>query len=134
MNKAEFDQVVGLAHLLEKYMPQIIGAGRSKSIGFSDEDKKVWDSYFETLIKPEILPDGKVFSTSGNDSKAGVGLDGRGYRDEFLQLLMQCYKYLYLALSSGRFFWSIAAGMCRMGRKMIRGRRIYGESYRTGKG
>lgn len=115
MNKTEFDQVVGLAHLLEKYMTQIIGAGRSKSIGISDEDKKVWDSYFESLIKPGILPDGKVFHAMGNDSNYGVGRDGVAYRDEFLQLLMQCYKYLYLALSSGEIFlehsgWEVSDG------------------------
>lgn len=115
MNKAEFDQVVSLTHFLEKYMQQFIDAGRSKTIGFSEEDQKKWNGYFKALIEPEVLPDGKVFDAAGNHSNYGIGLDGTGYRDEFFQLLMQCYKYLYLALSSGEIFlehngWYVSDG------------------------
>lgn len=115
MNKLEFDQVVGLAHFLEKYTQQAMGADKNKLIRFSEEDKQKWNSYFEALVKPGILPDGKAFSSSGNDSNYGVGRDGECYRDEFLQLLMQCYKYLYLALSSGEIFlkykgWDLSDG------------------------
>lgn len=115
MNKLEFDQVVELTHFLEKYTKQVMDTDRTKLIQFSGEDKKKWDSYFETLIKPGILPDGMAFGNFSNDSNYGVGRDGAGYRDEFLQLLMQCYKYLYLALSSGEIFlkykgWGMSDG------------------------
>lgn len=104
MNKLEFDQVVGLTHFLEKYTQQMMDAGKNKVINFSDTDKKIWDSYFETLIKPGILPDGMAFHMPNNDTNIGIGSDGAASREEFLQLLMQCYKYLYLALSSGEVF------------------------------
>ena len=121
MNKKEFDQIVHLTHFLEKYTQQAIDAGRTNTFPFSEEDKKLWNSYFEMLIKPGILPDGMAFGEpkaipSGkmpdgmafgepnNDTNIGVGKDGVCHRDEFLQLLMQCYKYLYTALSSGEVF------------------------------
>ena len=104
MNKKEFDQVVNLTHFLEKYTQKAIDAGRNKTFPFSKEDKKLWDAYFEMLIKPGILPDGMAFGEPTNDTNIGVGKDGECYRDEFLQLLMQCYKYLYTALSSGEVF------------------------------
>ncbi len=104
MNKIEFDQVVGLTHFLEKYTQQAMDAGRDRTITFSETDKKIWNSYFEALIKPGILPDGISFHQPNNDTNLGIGRDAEGYRDEFLQLLMQCYKYLYLALSSGEIF------------------------------
>ncbi len=104
MNKIEFDHVVGLTQLLDKYTQQFMDAGKDKIIRFSDSDKKIWDSYFETLIKPGILPDGMAFHAPNNDTNIGIGSDGAGSREEFLQLMMQCYKYLYLALSSGEIF------------------------------
>lgn len=113
MNKKEFDQVIYLTQLLEKYRQQAIDIGRDKTLSFSEEDKKLWDLYFEMLIKPGVLSDGVAFGEPNNDSKVGIGTDGLFYRDEFLQLLMQCYKYLYMALSSGEVFlkyknWYIA--------------------------
>ncbi len=104
MNKLEFDQVVSLTHFLEKYTQQMMDAGKDKVITFSSEDKNTWDTFFETLINPGILQDGMAFHTPCNDTKVGIGSDGACYREEFLQLLMQCYKYLYLALSSGEIF------------------------------
>ncbi len=104
MNKKEFDQIVHLTHFLEKYTQQAIDAGRTNTFPFSEEDKKLWNSYFEMLIKPGILPDGMAFGEPNNDTNIGVGKDGVCHRDEFLQLLMQCYKYLYTALSSGEVF------------------------------
>ncbi len=104
MNKREFDQVVDLTHFLEKYTQQAINTGRNKTSAFSDEDKKTWDLYFKMLIKPGILPDGMAFGQASNDTNVGIGSDGQFYLDEFMQLLMQCYKYLYTALSSGEVF------------------------------
>lgn len=38
------------------------------------------------------------------EATKGVGNDARAYRVEYYQLLMQCYRYLYFALSSGEIF------------------------------
>ncbi|MEY8322232.1 hypothetical protein AAK894_14360 [Lachnospiraceae bacterium 46-61] len=104
MNKKEFDQIVDFTHFLEKYTQQAMNSNRNKTFSFSEEDKKIWNLYFEMLIKPGILPDGMAFGEPNNDTNVGIGKDGQCYRDEFLQLLMQCYKYLYTALSSGEVF------------------------------
>ena len=103
MNKKEFDQVVSLAHFLEKYTQTAINC-RTKTFSFSAEDKQVWNAYFEMLIKPGILADGMAFGKENNNVPEGIGNDGAAFGDEFFQLLMQCYKYLYNALSSGEVF------------------------------
>lgn len=104
MDKKVFDQVVNLTHFLEKYTQQAGSIGRDKTFAFSKEDQKTWELYFEMLVKSEILSDGMAFGESNNDTKVGIGKDGACYSDEFFQLLMQCYKYLYTALSSGEVF------------------------------
>lgn len=103
MNKKEFDQVVGLACFLERYTAQATPC-RDKTFSFSKEDQLIWKGYFETLIKPGILPDGMAFGKPDNNCPDGIGTDGAAFSDEFFQLLMQCYKYLYKALSCGEIF------------------------------
>lgn len=113
MNKKEFDQIVHLTQFLETYTQQTMKSDRNKTLSFSEEDKKKWGLFFEMLIKTNVLPDGTAFGEPNNDTNVGIGKDGVFYKDEFLQLLMQCYKYLYRALSSGEVFlkyknWQIA--------------------------
>lgn len=60
-----------------------------------------WIGYFRRLILTDILVDGKAFGEPTNDTHLGIGSDGCCVAAEYYQLLMQCYKYLYLALASG---------------------------------
>ena len=103
MNKREFDQVLDLTHFLEKYEEKAKDA-RNKTFAFQKSDMNLWKSYFEALIKPGVLRDGMAFGAENNNTNLGIGIDGECYSDEFYQLLMQCYKYLYMALSSGEIF------------------------------
>lgn len=112
MNKLEFDRVAGLAHLLEPYRHKLPTVD-TETFSLSKEDMPLYQTYFEQVILPKVLEDGIAFGLPDNDCKNGVGSDGHAYRVEYYQLLMQCYRYLYLALSSGEVFlkhsgWLIA--------------------------
>ena len=103
MNKKIFDEVVGLTHLLEKYIPKL-PADDKRTINIEAEDRPLWDKYFKELILTDVLDDGKAFGQKDNNTHYGIGTDAAGSRSEFFQLLMQCYRYLYHALSAGEIF------------------------------
>lgn len=112
MNKKTFDEVVNLAHFLEKYSEKA-HSSRNITFKFEETDMQSWQYFYTTLIEPGILPDGTAFGSTDSKTKLGIGDDGTCYGDEFFQLLMQCYKYLYYALSAGEVFlehtgWEIA--------------------------
>lgn len=104
MNKQEFDLVRGLAALLEKYIPEIQSKKADEGYTFLDDDKALWMSYYEKLILTDVLMDGKAFGAKSNNTHLGIGKDATFVSAELYQLLMQCYKYLYNALSSGEIY------------------------------
>mgnify|MGYP003400144465 CR=1 FL=1 len=104
MNKQEFDNVRTLANFLERYTSVAQKTATSKTFTFSVEDMPIWLGYYESLILTNVIPDGCAFNQKTNDTNYGVGNDGCCRREEFYKLLMQCYKYLYNALSSGEIF------------------------------
>lgn len=112
MDKFTFDKVVGLTHLLEKYIPKL-PADDQHTLDIAAEDRQAWNTYFQELILTNVINDGKAFGQKDNNNQYGIGNDASGYRVEYYQLLMQCYRYLYQALSAGEVFlkfdhWRIA--------------------------
>lgn len=103
MNKETFDQVRGLAQLLYNHVGEVPKNDQDLWT-VPAADRPQWDTWFRKLILTNILPDGTAFGAETNDHNLGMGTDAKGYRSEFYQLLMQCYRYLYLALSSGEVF------------------------------
>lgn len=104
MNKQEFDQVRKLTAFLERFIPEVKKKNAEEIFEFSEEDKVLWDTYFKELILTNVLADGTAFGAKSNNSNLGIGTDGSCYPAEFYQLLMQCYKYMYLALSAGEIY------------------------------
>lgn len=103
MNKQEFDAVRGLIAFLERFLPEVKNKKNEEAYEFKNQDKEIWDAYFNKLILSDVLTDGKAYDKS-NDSNLGIGKDGIFVPAEYYQLLMQCYKYLYEALSCGDIF------------------------------
>ena len=103
MDKFTFDKVVGLAHLLEKYIPKL-PADDKHTLEIAAEDRQAWNTYFQELILTNVIDDGKAFGQKDNNTPYGIGNDASGFRVEYYQLLIQCYRYLYQALSAGEVF------------------------------
>lgn len=103
MNKQEFDTVRGLKDFFERFYPNVKEMKNDKSYEFKGQDKDIWKIYYEKLILPGILDDGKAFGAE-NSSNLGIGNDGIFLPVEYYQLLMQCYKYMYEALSCGEIY------------------------------
>ena len=103
MNKIEFDKIVSFTALLERCHEQVQKNDRA-NIQVPDTDRPLYDAFFQELVLTDLLPDGKGMGESTNDTNVGMGRDALGSRAEYFQLLMQCYRYLYLALSSGEVF------------------------------
>ena len=103
MNKATFDKVVELAHLLEKYIPKL-PKDDNHALDITKEDRPTWDALYKELILTDVLDDGRAFGQKDNANQYGIGNDASGLRAEYYQLLMQCYRYLYQALSAGEVF------------------------------
>lgn len=99
MNKQEFNIVSGLADLLETYTDKVSKLKNNKTMPFSTMDMAGWKLYFQQLILTDVLEDGRGWGSETNDTNVGVGKDGEFSAGELYQLLMQCYKYLYLALT-----------------------------------
>lgn len=114
MNKTEFDKIVGLAQFLWENLDGIKKkVTKNEVVAFDAKAMPIWNEYFKSLILPGILPDGMSFGTPNNDTNMGVGKDGVALPSEYYQLMMQCYRYLYMALSSGEIYlksgyWSSA--------------------------
>ena len=103
MDKFTFDKVVELAHFLEQYIPKL-PKDDSHTLAITKEDRPTWDRLYKELILTNVLDDGRAFGQKDNNNQYGIGNDASGYRAEYYQLLMQCYRYLYQALSAGEVF------------------------------
>jgi hypothetical protein len=104
MNKQEFDEVRKLAVFLEQYIPEINKLESDKFYTFPIADQSVWSTYYKDLISTNVLPNETAFGVEVGTGKKGVGKDGICSSTEFYQLLMQCYKYMYQALSVGEVY------------------------------
>jgi hypothetical protein len=104
MNKMEFDEVRELSLFLERFIPEIKKTKSIMTYAFPKQDQATWKKFYNDLILTNVLPDGTAFGGKDATGNLGVGQDGSSSAAEFYQLLMQCYKYMYQALSAGEVY------------------------------